>query len=118
MDKLNLVSWLISAGNVSSAVLTGPGMMLVLRARRITEPRKVLRVTLIGWGVLFAAQALFWWFGYKSGYPGFKYVQPWMILVAAVNVASSMHLILGSGHRSWGFSGLLTRVHDREGQLR
>lgn len=79
MSTLNDWSWIAATGNVSSMLLVGP--MLVLLMRRLHWPyRRMLVVGLLGWAALFTAQIVMWQvFGFQAGYPGFKYLQ-WLAL--------------------------------------
>jgi len=131
MTELDGVSWMVSAGNVGSAFLAGPFLLLVMRHLLHWSDRRCVAMALIGWTLLFVAQVLLWrWFGFKAGYPGFKYLQPWMLPVSAANFFASMWLTRlakgtvnahSTGHRmpawrAWRY--LLTRTHGRAGQLR
>lgn len=92
LSNLNDMSWVAAAGNVGSALLVGPFLVLVMRRLGLSS-RKMLVIGLIGWCALFSAQIVMWqWFGYRAGYDGFKYLQPWMLPVAGLNFAGSVIL--------------------------
>lgn len=77
--SLTLLSILIGIANPLSALLTGPALARLIGARRA-------RVTQgAGWAVLALGQTVFLLFGVLSGFPGFRWFQPLMIPVAAVN---------------------------------
>lgn len=80
----DLLAWVIGVGNPLSALLTGPLLTRLAKSGRI--PRSwVFRAQGVGWAVLGVAQAAFLAFGVVSGLAGFRYAQPLMIVVAAVN---------------------------------
>lgn len=81
MPMLDLMSWVIGIANPLSALLVGTSLSLLLASR----PRLALWCSGIGWLVLLVAQFTFLAFGYKAGFPGFKFGQPLMIPVAAAN---------------------------------
>jgi len=85
---LNLMSWIIGIANPLSALLVGAALALLLSH----HPRLALWATIAGWLVLLIAQLTFLAFGYRSGFPGFKFGQPMMIPVAAANLAASVLL--------------------------
>lgn len=88
MSTLDLMSWIIGIANPLSALLVGAALALLLSSR----PRLALWCTSIGWLVLLIAQLTFLGFGFKSGFPGFRFAQPAMILVAAANLWASIRL--------------------------
>lgn len=78
MSTLDVLSVVIGLCNPLSASLTGPFL-----ARRVSAAR-ARQIQGAGWAVLFAGQTVFLVFGILSGLPGFRWVQPLMIIVAAV----------------------------------
>lgn len=78
MSTLDVLSVVIGLCNPLSASLTGPFL-----ARRVSAAR-ARQIQGWGWLVLFAGQTVFLIFGILSGLPGFRWVQPLMIVVAAV----------------------------------
>jgi hypothetical protein len=75
------LSWLIGIANCTSAILVGPMLAWLLQG----HSEWIRRAQGVGWLVLFAGQAAFWIFGFKSGFPGFQYAQPWMIPISFGN---------------------------------
>lgn len=87
VSTLDLMSWVIAGCNVASALLVGPALALVIKRR----PGWLVWV-ILGWFLLAVGQVTFVLFGFKSGYPGFKYLQVGMIPIAAANFAASIYL--------------------------
>lgn len=86
MIDTDLLSWVIGAGNPLSALLTGPLLARLARSGRV--PASWVRPAQgAGWVVLGIAQAAFLVFGVVSGLPGFRFAQPFMIVVAGLNFA-------------------------------
>jgi hypothetical protein len=81
MPVLDVMSWIIGIANPLSALLVGTALALLLSRR----PRLALWCAGVGWLVLLIAQVTFLTFGFKSGFPGFRFAQPLMIPVAAAN---------------------------------
>lgn len=81
MSVLDFMSWIIGVANPLSALLVGTTLALLLSGR----PRLALWCSGVGWLVLLVAQVTFLAFGFKSGFPGFKFGQPMMIPIAAGN---------------------------------
>lgn len=88
-DALAVLSWVIGLANPIAAMLVGPALAGLLRRCGIT--RWIFRAQGTGWLVLATAQLAFLTFGYAAGYPGFKYAQPVMIPVAALNFLAWLH---------------------------
>jgi hypothetical protein len=74
-----IMSWVIGVANPLSATLTGPLLVVTLGANRASKWQEA------GWLVLLVGQTTFLAFGLISDLPGFKYAQPFMIPVAAMN---------------------------------
>jgi hypothetical protein len=96
---LDAMSWIIAVGNVGSAVLVGPALLVLLlhlesrgTVPTATASRWLVGTMLVGWAALLGAQVTFAAFGFTSGYPGFKYLQPGMLPVALLNLAASVYL--------------------------
>lgn len=87
MSTLDLMSWIIAGCNVTSALLVGPALAIVIKKRAGWAVWMTL-----GWLMLAIGQVTFVLFGFKSGYPGFKYLQVGMIPIAVANFAASMYL--------------------------
>lgn len=81
VSTLDWMSWIIAGCNNSSVILTGIATVLVIRKR----PNWKVWMA-ISWCVLLIGQVTFWLFGFKSGYPGFKYLQPGMIPGSLANL--------------------------------
>jgi hypothetical protein len=81
VSALNLMSWIIGIANPLSALLVGTSLALLLS----DQPRLALWCSGVGWLVLLIAQITFLAFGFKSGFPGFRFGQPAMIPIAAAN---------------------------------
>lgn len=79
MTLLDVLSVPIGLANPASALLTGPFLARLIgqRRARITQGW--------GWAVLAAGQSVFLLFGILSGLTGFRWIQPLMIPVAALN---------------------------------
>lgn len=78
-DLLNVLSVVIGLCNPLSASLTGPFL-----ARQVSAER-ARQIQGAGWAVLVIGQGVFLAFGIMSGYSGFRWVQPLMIVVAGFN---------------------------------
>jgi hypothetical protein len=78
MSTLDVLSVVIGLCNPLSASLTGPFL-----ARRVSKAR-ARQIQGAGWAVLCVGQLTFLLYGIMSGVPGFRWVQPLMILVAAI----------------------------------
>lgn len=95
MTVLDVMSLVIACGNISAGLLTGPVVVALRRtAYRLRWGHDLSpsytyawsrRTEVIGWATLFAAQVTFVLFGFATNFPGFKYIQPAMILVALAN---------------------------------
>lgn len=79
MTALNTMSWVIGLANPTSALLVGPFL------GRLLGSRYTRRAQGFGWLLLAVAQAAFLLFGFVSGFPGFKFAQPWMVPIALAN---------------------------------
>jgi len=75
-DVLDVLSIVIGLCNPLSASLTGPFL-----ARRVSANR-ARQIQGAGWAVLVIGQSVFLLFGILSGFSGFRWVQPLMIVVA------------------------------------
>jgi hypothetical protein len=91
------LSWVIGFANCCSAILVGP--MLAALLTKLRRPLFTLRAQGLGWFVLFGGQATFWVFGFKSGFPGFIYAQPWMIPISLGNFVVWLVMVLRKQHR-------------------
>lgn len=78
MDALDWMSLVIGACNPASALLTGPYLARKVSAHRARQFQGA------GWAVLAVGQSVFLVFGIVSGLPGFRWVQPLMIVVAVI----------------------------------
>lgn len=78
MSTLDVLSVVIGLCNPLSASLTGPFL-----ARRVSAIR-ARQIQGAGWAVLVVGQGAFLAYGAISGVPGFRWIQPLMIVVAAV----------------------------------
>lgn len=72
-----VLAWVIGICNPLSALLVGPWL-----ARRVSWARKAQG---FGWALLALAQVAFLAFGFASQLDGFRYAQPLMIPLAALN---------------------------------
>jgi hypothetical protein len=101
MTLLDAMSVAIASGNVAAGVLIGPAAVVLRRAvyrhrcgGDLSESYLYAwsrQAQGIGWAVLFAAQGTLVAFGFTAGYPGFQFVQPLMIPVAAANFGVWLH---------------------------
>jgi hypothetical protein len=90
--NFDLMSYVIATGNVTSMILVGP-MVVLLMAHLRWPRRRMLVVSMTGWAILWAAQLLMWRvFGHAAGYPGFEYVQPLAFPVSCGNLCASLWL--------------------------
>jgi hypothetical protein len=78
MSTLDVLSVVIGLCNPLSASLTGPFL-----ARRVSAAR-ARQIQGAGWAVLFFGQLAFLTYGVLSAVPGFRWIQPLMIVVAGV----------------------------------
>lgn len=78
MSTLDVLSVVIGLCNPLSASLTGPFL-----ARRVSALR-ARQIQGAGWAVLCVGQLTFLLYGIMSGVPGFRWVQPLMIIVAGI----------------------------------
>lgn len=78
MSTLDVLSLVIGLCNPLSASLTGPFL-----ARRV-RPARARQIQGAGWAVLAVGQTVFLAYGILSGVPGFRWIQPLMIIVAGV----------------------------------
>jgi hypothetical protein len=92
LNTLWMMSWIIGVANPLSAALVGP-ILIVLSKKFNWSDRIAITGEIIGWIIVFAAQLTFMIFGFKSDMPGFKYAQPCMILVAAVNLWLKLYVL-------------------------
>jgi len=76
---LDTLSWLIVLGNASSALLTGPLLIVLLGQDRAPRYQQ------FGWVLLLAAQGLLILLGVKAALAGFAWGPPVMIAVAVLN---------------------------------
>lgn len=78
-----VLSWVIGVANPVSALLVGPALATWLRNRQHSRLVEVCQGG--GWAILGIAQAAFFWFGVVSQLDGFRFAQPMMIVIAALN---------------------------------
>lgn len=91
---LTHLSWIIGLANPASALLVGPCLAWLLRAR---PPAVRRRAQIVGWCLLAVAQLAFLAFGFAGGYAGFQFAQPMMIPISAANFAVAWFLTRPDG---------------------
>lgn len=73
------LAWIIGLANPASALLVGPALASWV------GPARARRLQGVGWVVLGIAQVCFLAFGFAAQLDGFRFAQPLMIPIAALN---------------------------------